>query len=938
MTERSVKVTLSAQVQGYIEGMQKAAQATRDTGSESEKLAKHQEAFQMLGRSAMVAGGLVAGGMVAMSKAAIDWDTAWAGVTKTVDGTDAELAAVESGLRDLAAVLPASHTEIAAVAEAAGQLGIQTDNVVAFTRTMVDLGETTNLTSDQAATALARFMNVMGTSQSQVSNLGSALVDLGNNYATTEAEILEMAQRLSGAGAQIGMSEGQVLGLSTALSSVGIEAEAGGSAMSKVMIDIASSVDKGGERLEQFAQVAGVSAEAFAQQWRTNPGEALASFVRGLADAEAQGKSTFGILEELGITEVRMRDALLRSASAADQFSTAMLQGNSAFSENTALMDEAEKRYETTAAQLDMMANRVVDAAISIGAHFLPAIEAGAEGVGNFADVLSGLDGPMGGVVAWGGALAGGALLGWGAFMTAIPQIAKYREALVTLDLAGGRLEKTLGFLGKAAGVAAAAGLVMAFAREAEADVTKLENSLKRSADATEMLGNAAEAQQNRGWGEVNLGLRQVKVDADAVAEAFEYLQNKADKGLFAITPMNLGDIQNTLGSLELVGDEMAKLAEADLPKMQSGLQGLSDEFGWTADEQWRFIENSPSLKSALEDQAGGLGLSTEKADLLQIAFGGVSDAALQGAAGTEEQTASLDELQGVAATTKEEVQKLADEIRNFGSAQFDVEESAISFQEALAGLDEQMSSGTSSLDIQTEAGRATQSAMLDVASAANENAAAIAAMGGDTEAIQPVLEAGRQKIIESRMALDESEDAAKAYADRLIATPASVETQVNLYGVEAAKAALAGYQSALSAVIGTASMAVEAVISATKPNANGGMYEYANGGIESYANGGMPTGIYPGGRPLYKFAEPETQWEAFISGKPDQRDRNRQIWMETGERLGMVAEIQKAIGGAGRGPAVNVSQTINPAPGMSEAQIGNAAAAKVSWAMRRRL
>lgn len=59
---------------------------------------------------------------------------------------------------------------------------------------------------------------------------------MGNNFATTESEIVDMALRLAGAGHQVGMSEGQILGLATALSSVGIEAEMGGSAMSKALV------------------------------------------------------------------------------------------------------------------------------------------------------------------------------------------------------------------------------------------------------------------------------------------------------------------------------------------------------------------------------------------------------------------------------------------------------------------------------------------------------------------------------------------------------------------------------------------------------------------------------------------------------------------------------------------------------------------------------
>ena len=45
---------------------------------------------------------------------------------------------------------------------------------------------------------------------------------------------------------------------------------------------------------------------------------------------------------------------------------------------------------------------------------------------------------------------------------------------------------------------------------------------------------------------------------------------------------------------------------------------------------------------------------------------------------------------------------------------------------------------------------------------------------------------------------------------------------------------------------------------------------------------------IYRGGENIVKFAEQETGWEAYISGKPSERDRNVGVWMQAGERLGV--------------------------------------------------
>ena len=128
---------------------------------------------------------------------------------------------------DLSEATASSATDIAAVAEAAGQLGVKTDNVLDFTETMVRLGDSTNLSADEAATAIAQLYNVMGSDINTVDQFGAALVALGNNAATTEADILNMSTRIASSGSQVGLTEQQVLALATTLSSVGLEAEGG---------------------------------------------------------------------------------------------------------------------------------------------------------------------------------------------------------------------------------------------------------------------------------------------------------------------------------------------------------------------------------------------------------------------------------------------------------------------------------------------------------------------------------------------------------------------------------------------------------------------------------------------------------------------------------------------------------------------------------------
>ena len=336
---------------------------------------------------------------IASAKTAVDFESAFAGVKKTVDATDTELAKLEKGIRSMAKEMPTAATEIAGVAEAAGQLGIKTPNILDFTKTMVMLGDSTNMSAEEAATSLARLANITGMSQKDFNKLGSTIVALGNNMATTESEITAMGLRLAGAGSQIGLTEAQTMSFAAALSSVGIEAEAGGSAFSKVMVDMQLATEKGGKKLQQFASVAGMSSSEFKKAFEKDATGAILSFIKGLGDAESKGQSAIGILDKMGISEVRLRDTLLRAAGASDVFSEALSIGTNAWEENSALANEAAQRYETMASKMAMLKNKLVDIGITIGNALMPFVESLVTKIGELADWFSDLDGTTQGVI-----------------------------------------------------------------------------------------------------------------------------------------------------------------------------------------------------------------------------------------------------------------------------------------------------------------------------------------------------------------------------------------------------------------------------------------------------------------------------------------------------------------------------------------------------------
>lgn len=315
------------------------------------------------------------------AQASMDFESAITGVAKTTDLTDEELAAMSDSIKALSTEIPATTEEIAAVTEAAGQLGIQKDALLDFTEIMTMLGTATNMTADEAATSLARFANITGMATDNYGRLGSVIVDLGNNFATTESEIVAMGTRLASAGKLAGLTEPEIMALAAAMSSVGIEAEAGGTAMTQTLNAIEKAVAKGGDDLSEFARIAGMSSEEFSSAWKNDAMSALTSFIGGLGKLDEQGESTVLVLEDLGLTGIRQSNMLKALGLAADQMTGAVNTANTAWQQNTALTNEANKRYATAQSRLTMMQNAYNNLKVAIGDAYTPALSE-AYGVG----------------------------------------------------------------------------------------------------------------------------------------------------------------------------------------------------------------------------------------------------------------------------------------------------------------------------------------------------------------------------------------------------------------------------------------------------------------------------------------------------------------------------------------------------------------------------
>lgn len=343
------------------------------------------------------------------------------GVGKTTDMSGKELDNFGKEISKMSSRIPLSTTELLKLSETAGQLGIHgSGDLLEFTEVMAEMGMSTNLAGEEGAKSLARFANIMGLDVGKnIRQVGNAVVRLGNNFATSEGEIMEMAKRLAASGRLVGVTTPGVLALATAMSSVGINAEAGGTAMSTIMkklgdyavgnkgrieelnkklegsgytIDeLYDLIDRGGEesaailydvaqdigmskkelkatvtaaaegekKLTRLAEVSGMSAEEFSAAWRKDPAMAIQAFMKGLDDLQESGGEMSQVLDELGIKGIRETNAVKSLAQNHELLADAIAQANEEYANGNNLAEEAARAKEALSAKLVMLGNSI---------------------------------------------------------------------------------------------------------------------------------------------------------------------------------------------------------------------------------------------------------------------------------------------------------------------------------------------------------------------------------------------------------------------------------------------------------------------------------------------------------------------------------------------------------------------------------------------------
>ncbi len=318
---------------------------------------------------------------------ATSFESAFAGVVKTVDATTEELSEFRTELLEMSTRIPKTVEDLAKIAEIGGQLNVGIKDMKKFTETVAMLTDSTDISLEEGTLQIAQFMNVMKENMDNIDKVGSAITYLGNNSATTESKILSMASRIARSSKMIGMSSSDVLGISTAIASTGIEAEMGGSAFSKFAISIQNAVASSSKDLKKYAKLANTTSKEFQNLFKVDPSKAISKVISGIGTSA----DPYKVLADLDIKEVRLRETVLALAGSHEELSAYLNSSANAFGENSALAEEASKRYATTESALAMMKNQIRYASIEIGTAMLPIVRDLAEVIGGLASKFNAL-------------------------------------------------------------------------------------------------------------------------------------------------------------------------------------------------------------------------------------------------------------------------------------------------------------------------------------------------------------------------------------------------------------------------------------------------------------------------------------------------------------------------------------------------------------------
>lgn len=294
----------------------------------------------------------------------VQYEREFAEVRRTVGVTGDDARQLYQDFLQLSREIPVSFSSLSEIGGLAGQLGIMESRVESFTETVAQFSATTDVTVNASATAFGRLDALIDGVDGRYKNLGSSILSVGINSVATESQIINIASQIAATGNQAGLTADEIIGLSGALASMGVAPEAARGTILRVFSQINSAIAQGGERLNDFATISGMSAAEFRDGWSSDFTTTFVEFLRGIG---ANGDGAERALRGLGITAARDVNALLKLSQNADDVQQYLGLAADGFNNAGLLADNFGVIAETNASRLQTLQNTLMALMATLG-------------------------------------------------------------------------------------------------------------------------------------------------------------------------------------------------------------------------------------------------------------------------------------------------------------------------------------------------------------------------------------------------------------------------------------------------------------------------------------------------------------------------------------------------------------------------------------------
>jgi len=348
------------------------------------KMASSRYALYDISRRALAFGAAITGAMAAGVVAAIKFESAFTSVERTAQVSGKAATDLKNEFIDMSTVIPVAFADLTNIATLGAQLGIASNDLGDFTETVAKFSAITGISVDTVALSFGRLSSLMKVPASQFENLSSAITYAGISAVATDAEILKMAESIASVSAQSKISAADTIGFATALASLKIRPEEARGVFTRLFRTFDLGVAQGGEKLDDFAKVIGVTSEQAADLFREDSSEFFQQFLSG-ANAAGTLNAT---MTALGITNVRELNLISKLSQNQDVLTKSIQDSNLEF-ERAAFSSEAYSLVvDDLASKVSMMQNSIEGLSAAFGETLAGPLSFIVEAITNLSEML----------------------------------------------------------------------------------------------------------------------------------------------------------------------------------------------------------------------------------------------------------------------------------------------------------------------------------------------------------------------------------------------------------------------------------------------------------------------------------------------------------------------------------------------------------------------